>query len=98
MPKRRRIDIGPIAGDHTPAVQPVQPCLHGAAGDVQAAGRLEHPDARLGGEQLNELGIQLVDHTQLLCSVVMLFFSYDTATTDIYTLSLHDALPSSRAS
>ena len=28
-----------------------------------------------------------------LCSVVLFFFFNDTATTEIYTLSLHDALP-----
>src|SRR5689334_24097282 len=28
-----------------------------------------------------------------LCSVILFFFFNDTATTEIYTLSLHDALP-----
>src|SRR5699024_12439259 len=32
-----------------------------------------------------------------LFTVSCLFFFYDTATTEIYTLSLHDALPISRA-
>src|SRR2546430_12358687 len=32
-------------------------------------------------------------HTQLLLSVLFFFFFNDTATTEIYTLSLHDALP-----
>src|SRR6266496_3800304 len=31
----------------------------------------------------------------VLLSVILLFFFNDTATTEIYTLSLHDALPSS---
>src|SRR2546426_9309283 len=31
-----------------------------------------------------------------LCSLVVFFFFNDTATTEIYTLSLHDALPISR--
>src|SRR6266446_10322134 len=33
-----------------------------------------------------------------LLSLLFLFFFNDTATTEIYTLSLHDALPISRAS
>src|SRR5574337_1926164 len=32
-------------------------------------------------------------HSSLLLSVFLLFFFNDTATTEIYTLSLHDALP-----
>src|SRR2546427_5903956 len=32
----------------------------------------------------------------ILCSVCFFFFFNDTATTEIYTLSLHDALPISR--
>src|SRR2546422_10246534 len=37
----------------------------------------------------------LSDHLQiiLLISLVLFFFFNDTATTEIYTLSLHDALP-----
>src|SRR5262252_2258574 len=36
-------------------------------------------------------------HVQLLvCFAVLFFFCNDTATTEIYTLSLHDALPISR--
>src|SRR3712207_8717679 len=32
-----------------------------------------------------------------ICSTSLIFFFNDTATTEIYTLSLHDALPISRA-
>src|SRR4051794_18160198 len=48
-------------------------------------------------------GVQLADHIALVCYIVdsavallivlLLFFFNDTATTEIYTLSLHDALP-----
>src|SRR2546430_13890159 len=34
--------------------------------------------------------------TRLLCLMICFFFFNDTATTEIYTLSLHDALPISR--
>src|SRR2546426_8871570 len=33
----------------------------------------------------------------LLCALISFFFFNDTATTEIYTLSLHDALPISRS-
>src|SRR5256885_8695817 len=39
----------------------------------------------------------LVRHFRLLCLFFFFFFN-DTATTEIYTLSLHDALPISRVS
>src|SRR5256885_1872681 len=39
----------------------------------------------------------LVRHFRLLCLFFFFFFN-DTATTEIYTLSLHDALPQSRVS
>src|SRR2546426_11780142 len=32
----------------------------------------------------------------LICNIIIIFFFNDTATTEIYTLSLHDALPISR--
>src|SRR2546422_8248662 len=35
-------------------------------------------------------------HFRLLCAGYLLFFFNDTATTEIYTLSLHDALPISQ--
>src|SRR5476649_2988480 len=38
-----------------------------------------------------------VNNTPLLCSFRSFFFFNDTATTEIYTLSLHDALPISAA-
>src|SRR5207244_13438147 len=40
-----------------------------------------------------ELILSVVLYTSSLCSVLLLFFYNYTATTEIYTLSLHDALP-----
>src|SRR5436190_17539895 len=37
--------------------------------------------------------LNCVDHHTHVLVVLIIFFSNDTATTDIYTLSLHDALP-----
>src|SRR5215216_5651407 len=37
-----------------------------------------------------------VTRTTRLCGGVVVFFFNDTATTEIYTLSLHDALPTAR--
>ena len=34
--------------------EPVESRLHGATGGTQAPGRLEHPDAGLGGEQFEQ--------------------------------------------
>src|SRR3712207_9363729 len=34
-----------------------------------------------------------VDRSRLRCELKLLFFFNDTATTEIYTLALHDALP-----
>src|SRR2546430_7692782 len=36
-------------------------------------------------------------HATSICSISLFFFFNDTATTEIYTLSLHDALPICRA-
>ena len=45
----------------TPLVdEPVEPGLDGAAGDAEPAGRLEHADARLVGEQTDQSGIEIV--------------------------------------
>src|SRR5258707_7480134 len=35
----------------------------------------------------------MIDHTRCFLSFLFFFFFNDTATTEIYTLSLHDALP-----
>src|SRR5688572_18345376 len=51
------------------------------------------------GEHRHAEGVELslfVEHTvngELVCSIFLFFFFNDTATTEIYTLSLHDALP-----
>jgi hypothetical protein len=39
-------------------MQPLQPGLHGAAGDPKPAGRLEHAHPRLCGEQFNQRRVQ----------------------------------------
>src|SRR2546427_11034392 len=44
----------------------------------------------------DSLAVSILHHTRLL--FLFLFFFNDTATTEIYTLSLHDALPISRHS
>ena len=53
-----RVYLGPVAGDHAAPLQPFQPGLHGAAGDTQAFGGLEHAYPRLGSEQLDQGGVQ----------------------------------------
>src|SRR3712207_8543101 len=35
----------------------------------------------------------MIDHLGVVCALGFFFFFNDTATTEIYTLSLHDALP-----
>ena len=54
-----RIYLGPVAGDHAAVLQPFQPGLHGAAGDTQAPGGLEHAHPGLGGEQLDQGGVEV---------------------------------------
>src|SRR5438105_14385565 len=41
--------------------------------------------------------VLLFSHASLICPSSLFFFFNDTATTEIYTLSLHDALPISRS-
>jgi len=60
--ERRRIDIGTVAGDHATALQPVQPGLDRAASYAEPPGRLQDPDPRLGGQQLDRSGIECIDH------------------------------------
>src|SRR6266511_1530531 len=51
--------------------------------------------------RITELGLHTQVHIlvqrehfpEILCELDVLFFFYDAATTEIYTLSLHDALP-----
>ena len=52
---------GPQPIDHAAGDELVQPGLHGAAGDPEPARRLEHADPRLGGEQADQLGVELVE-------------------------------------
>ena len=47
--ERGRVHLGPVSGDHAALGHPLQACLHGAAGDPQAAGGLEHAHPGLGG-------------------------------------------------
>src|SRR6185437_14135522 len=60
--ERGRVDVRPVAGHHAPGLQPVEPCLHGAAGHTEPPGRLKHPDPRLRREQLDQARVKLVDH------------------------------------
>src|SRR6266571_97474 len=56
---------------------------------------LEHIAGVVGG-RLVDLGADLLDalfYVAALAGFVVFFFFIDTATTEIYTLSLHDALP-----
>src|SRR5215510_6632190 len=60
----------------------------GAEGDVEHGGRL------VAHDQLRFAGECTCDCDALLEAAAQLFFFFnDTATTEIYTLSLHDALP-----
>ena len=43
----------------------------------------------MGKQQWARMDVEM----KKVCSVVVIFFFNDTATTEIYTLSLHDALP-----
>ena len=61
--QRGRINVGSVAGDHAAVLQPLQPGLHGAAGDPQAPGGLQHADPGLGGEQFDQGRVQAVDPT-----------------------------------
>ena len=66
--ERGRVYLGPVAGDHAAIGQPVQARLHGAAGDAEPPGGLEHADPGLGGEQFDERGIQAIDPRLLIGS------------------------------
>jgi len=53
LDKRGRVDLGTVPGDHAALLHPLQPGLHGAAGDAagRRAGRASflHPDQLLRG-------------------------------------------------
>ena len=51
--ERGRIHLGSVSGDHAAFLQPLQACLHGAAGHAQAPGGLEGAHPGLGGEQFD---------------------------------------------
>ncbi len=52
--ERAGIDRGGEALDHPALLEPVEPGLHRAAGHPERAGRTEHPDVRVVGEQRDE--------------------------------------------
>ena len=58
--QRGRVHVGPVPGDHAAVLQPFQPGLHGAAGDPEAPGGLEHAYPRLGGEQFDQGRVQTI--------------------------------------
>ena len=58
--ERGRIHLGSVPGDHTAFLQSFQPGLHGAAGDAQPPGGLEHAHPGLGGEQFDQRGVQVI--------------------------------------
>ena len=47
--ERGRVYLGSVSGDHATLLQSLEACLHGAAGDPQAPGGLEHAHPGLGG-------------------------------------------------
>jgi len=59
--QRGRIHLGPVPGDHAAVLQPVQPGLHGAAGDPEAPGGLEHAHPWRFGQGGDEPGVEVVD-------------------------------------
>ena len=58
--QRCGVHVGPVPGDHPAVLQPLQASLHGAAGDPEAPGGLEHAHPRLGGEQFDQVRVQAV--------------------------------------
>ena len=59
----RRVDLGPEAADDAAVAELAQARLHGAARDAEAARGLHQADTRLGGQQLDEARVELVDRT-----------------------------------
>jgi len=59
--ERGRVHLGSVSGDHAAFGQPLQACLHGAAGDPQPPGGLKHAHPGLGGQQFDQRGVQPVD-------------------------------------
>jgi hypothetical protein len=58
--QRGRIHVGPVPGDHAAALQPLQAGLHGAAGNPEAPGGLQHAHPGLGGKQFDQGRVQAV--------------------------------------
>ena len=56
--QRGRIHLGSVPGDHAAVLQPLQAGLHGAAGDPEPPGGLQHADPGLGGEQFDQGRVQ----------------------------------------
>src|SRR5256885_1837698 len=91
--------------DKTSWTKPLAPMTYGdsivrtTSRDAVSARRASggRDQGRPGARGLVQLGFRLAEHTSGLqspCNLVCrLFFVNDTATTEIYTLSLHDALP-----
>jgi hypothetical protein len=61
--QRGRVNVGSVPGDHAAVLQPLQPCLNGAAGDPEAPGGLQYAHPGLGGEQFDKRGVEVVDHS-----------------------------------
>ena len=59
--QRGRVNVGSVPGDHAAVLQPLQASLHGAAGDPEAPGGLQHAHPRLGGEQFDQGRVQAID-------------------------------------
>jgi hypothetical protein len=58
--QRGRIHVWSVPGDHTALVQPLEPGLHGTAGDAETPGGLQHAYPGLGGEQFDQGRVQMV--------------------------------------
>jgi hypothetical protein len=59
--ERGRLHVWPVSGDHPAITHSVQAGLHGAAGGAEAPGGFEYAHPRLGGQQFDQRGIQVVD-------------------------------------
>ena len=56
--QRPGIHLGREGLDDAPLLEPVEPGLHGAAGDAERPRGAEHPDVRVVGEQGDEPGVE----------------------------------------
>jgi hypothetical protein len=59
----RGLDVRPEAADDATLGQLRQARLHGSPGDTEAAGDLHQPDARLGGQHIDQAGVEVVELT-----------------------------------